>query len=451
MKRFKWNRHITVSPARRTAFEILSRVDFEQSYASNLLASKSLDLLSAEDRRLCYELVLGLLRHQNKIDYLLTSLSGKKVERLDKEVVIALRLGLYQLNYLSRLPERAVVNESVNIVKATGKSSASGFVNAVLRKALQIDSKQLIAKVADPLQRASFEYCHPEWLLKKWSEKIGLQAACQLAEANNNNPQTTFRINSLISEASCVVDQLETKGLKLGSDFIEINPNVYKLLSSSSSILTELMLTGAIYIQDEASMFVASLLQAEPGDTVLDLCSAPGSKTTMIAEQMQNTGKIIAGDIHYFRLKVVDESCTRMGIKIVDTVALDALKPPFHQSVRFDKILVDTPCTGTGTLRRNPEIKWRLSSQKIAEMAELQKKILSSIAPYLKPGGRMVYSTCSVETEENEEVVADFLSENQNFSIQPATKFRTEDGFMRSWPHTDGIDGFFAAIFVKIC
>lgn len=437
------------SPARRVSLEILRRVELEQAYAANLLASNLTAKLSPEDRALSYELVLGVLRHQRRLDYFLEKLSGRKTTRLDPEVLLALRMGLYQIGYLTRIPARAVVDEAVNLVKMSGKSSAAGLVNAVLRKAGAITDD--LIDIDDASERASIIHSHPAWLFQTWVARMGITAATALAAANNSGAPIAFRLNRLMAPGDEILAEIAAAGLTIAPS--PLVADGFLLTGGDSSRLVALAERGLLHIQDDGSQLVASLVAARSGMRVLDVCAAPGGKTTAIAAQMKNRGLIVAGDIHPARVKLVKESSARLRVNIINTLCFDAAQPlPILPGTGFDRVLLDAPCTGTGTLRRNPEIKWRLRPEKIAEMAALQGRILARSAVLVAAGGRLVYSTCSLEEEENEAVVNAFLAEQGEFRLAPEQippALRTPAGFARTWPHRDNCDGFFAAVMIR--
>jgi len=351
-----------MSPARIVAFEILLAAE-RGGYASDLLAARTADLAS-RDAGLASEIVLGVLRYQAQLDYLIEYYSGKSATRLDQPVRAALRMGIYQLRYLDRIPTHAAVSESVDLIKRARKTSAAGFANAVLRK---VDR----APVAWPARPV--ELSHPAWLLERWERQYGLEAATAIAEANLRTPETY------------------------------VNP-----------------VTGRI--QDVGSQSIVPLLNLERGQSFLDLCAAPGNKT---AQALECGVRAIACDIHPRRLAPLKA----LG---VDLVVLDGTDPlPFNRP--FDRILVDAPCSGTGTLAHNPEIKWRLRPADLAGLHAGQVALLERARAVLAPGGLLVYSTCSLEREENQDVVA---------TLPPALVIET----MQRIPGRDPGDGFFAAV-----
>jgi 16S rRNA (cytosine967-C5)-methyltransferase len=443
---------VSISPARRAAFDILRRVDSEGAYASPLIAALAQSSLSREDRALAQEITLGVLRWQKSLDYFIERYSRRRLSRIDPPVLIALRIGLYQLRYLTRIPESAAVNESVKLVKKARLASASGMVNAVLRKAVRRIDDEPGQDIDDPLERTSVEVSHPRWMIERWAAWMGREEAKALALANNRTPTLAFRVNTLRSGESEALALLEASGVVAeASRFVR---GAFTLASGPAAACIEAAERGLIYIQDEASQLVSLLLDVKGGQRVLDLCAAPGSKTSHIAALASNSGWIVACDIHPHRLAALASSCRRLGAQIVDAVALDAARelPIEEQSPKFDRVLLDAPCSGTGTLRRNPEIKWRLCEADPRRLAEVQSSLLHRAAAAVGAGGRVLYSTCSIEKEENEEVVSGFLTSGAPFRlVEPEAHpdFVTVEGFVRTYPHHHDMDGFFAAVLEK--
>ena len=437
----------SVSPARLAAFEILRRVA-EGAYASVLLASRAEDLAPL-DRALCHELVLGVLRQQLWLDRLIEQYANRKVAGLDQSVLIVLRIGLYQLRFLSRIPASAAVNESVNLVHFARLRSAGSFVNAVLRRATREPDVDPVTDSDDPFERLSVATSHPEWLLKRWSEAFGIAEAEALARANNEAAPTAFRVVKIRASADEVCEQLHAAGAELAPS--RIVPGAWRITGAARE-LGELAGAGKMYIQDEASQLVALCLDVQPGQRVLDLCAAPGSKTTQIADLSQDAAVIIASDLHEHRLKTLVSSAQLQGLEGIHCVALDGLQPlPFAEGF-FDRVLVDAPCSGTGTLRRNPEIRWRISPADIQDLVGRQKQLLFNAARVVRPGGRLIYSTCSVEPDENEDVVQSFLENSETFrpvELELDHGLRTSSGAARTWPQHEGTDGFFICAFER--
>ena len=442
-----------VSPARRAAFDILSRVETEHSYASVLVAALSESDLSREDRALAQEIVLGVLRWQLTLDYFIERYTERSITRLDSSVLIALRVGLYQLRNLTRVPQSAAVNESVNLVKRARASSAASLVNAVLRKAARHVDETAGQGIADRLERTSVELSHPRWMLERWHSAIGDDEARLLALANNSPPATAFRVNTLRTSVKEALIDLQTEGVTARESHVATGAFVVE--SGPASEITRAAQRGLIYVQDEASQLVSNLLEPSRGHRVLDLCAAPGSKTSHIAGLTEDSAWIIACDRHHHRLKTLLATCERLGIKSVDALTLDGTLalPIVAGAENFDRVLVDAPCSGTGTLRSNPEIKWRLAPDDIPRLTQLQLSLLRGAASSVALGGRLVYSTCSIEREENEEVVSRFMEETAPFQvIEPRAPagLITSEGFVRTFPHRQGTDGFFAAVFERV-
>ncbi|HMF57773.1 MAG TPA: 16S rRNA (cytosine(967)-C(5))-methyltransferase RsmB [Pyrinomonadaceae bacterium] len=437
-----------VSPARFTAFSILRRVEEENAFASVLLAAGT-EHLSAEDRALCYELVLGVLRWQLWLDALIQNFSGRSPSKLDAPVRLALRLGLYQLRKLSRVPASAAVNESVNLVKWSRLRSAEGFVNAVLRRAARESEFDPATGISDAIERISIETSHPHWLVKRWVDSLGSDEARKFAEANNNPPPVAFRINTNLADASEVVGELERAGAVVTSS--QVSPEAWRV-EGASALVRNFAQTGRIYLQDEASQLVAHVVGARAGERILDLCAAPGSKSTHIAQLSGNQARIVACDIHEHRLRTVLEGSARQQAKLSGAIVMDALAMLPFPDERFDRVLVDAPCTGTGTLRRNPEIRWRIRPSDLEDLPRRQQRILSNASLAVRSGGRLVYSTCSVEEEENESVVSAFLNEHEDYRqirVDVPGQLLLPDGSARTWPQRDGADGFFVAAFER--
>jgi len=440
-----------ISPARRAAFEILRRVE-EGGYSSGLLAATDNDL-SAQDRALCHELVLGVLRWRLWLDRGIEHFAGRKIEQLDLAVTLVLRLGIYQLRFLTRIPASAAVNEAVKLIRAARVKSAATFVNAVLRRATREPDYDPAAGVADHVEKLAIQTSHPRWLIERWFAQFGEEETAALARANNEVAPLAFRFTKKAlsqDEAPGILRELQDADDALTPSLIapeswRIPPN--KAAGSTTALLRRLSREGLIYFQDEASQLVARLLNAGSGDSVLDVCAAPGSKSTLIAA-LAPQAAIVAGDLREHRVQIINELAARQGIVNVALVVHDATQGlPFSDS-SFDRVLVDAPCSGTGTLRQNPEIRWRLQPEDVAELAAKQKLILHNASAMVRPGGLLLYSTCSVEVDENEAVVSDFLDSRREFSratLEAPPGVLTHNGEVRTWPQRDGVDGFFAS------
>lgn len=438
---------MTVAPARRSAFEILRRVETESAYASVLLAALE-SKMREDDRALCHELVLGVLRRKLWLDTAIEHFGERKVEKLDLPVRLALELGLYQLRFLTRIPASAAVNESVNFVRASRVKSAAGFVNAVLRRATREPEYDPIAAITDLIEKLSIETSHPRWLLTRWVEAFGFEEAAELARANNEVAPTAFRLTAkaLLNKASA--ERVFQTIQDAGAHFIpsQVAPDSWRL-TGAASVARNLAEDGLIYLQDEASQLLAYLLNAQPNQRVLDVTAAPGSKATHLAA-LAPSATIFAGDVHPHRVETMRQLAAKQEAHI-HALVHDATRPLPFPDQSFDRVLLDAPCSGTGTLRRNPEIRYRLRPEDINELAGQQREMLARAATVVRTGGRLLYSTCSVEPEENEQVIDHFASANPDFKrvhlSTPFSSFSLQPSSLRFWPHREGCDGFFIA------
>jgi 16S rRNA (cytosine967-C5)-methyltransferase len=450
-----------ISAARKIAYEVLRRVEAEGAYASDLLHSELGARVKTEDAGLATELVMGVLRWRRLLDFLLERQLKKPVARLDLPVALALRIGLYQLRFLERIPARAVVNESVELVKSARKTSAATLVNAVLRRAAEearVPATKFGPQAAPLAERLGILHSHPTWMVERWLQRLGEEQTVALLEANNRAP----RLSCALHDVTCrdeIFAALQHAGLRFEPG--NILQSAFAV-SGGSPTRTESFRSGAISIQDEASQTVPLLLDTHSGDRVLDLCAAPGGKTSLLARVAGAKGIVVAADRHAHRLRAMREQFKRLGLSQVRSIELDAASPlPF--GILFDRILVDAPCSGTGTLARHPEIRWRLNPEQLAEFHALQTSLLRSALQQLAPGGRLVYSTCSMEPEENEQVVEEALRTTGGFQRDTTNEaaralkdklvpgFKAEslfdpDGYFHTTPSALETDGFFAAV-----
>jgi 16S rRNA (cytosine967-C5)-methyltransferase len=464
-----------ISAARRIAYDVLSRVETQQAYASDLLHVALTEKISAADAALATELSLGVLRQQRLLDFLIERQSRKRIAALDREVVLALRLGLYQLRFLDRVPPRAAIYESVELIKHGRKKSAATFVNAVLRGASEIaraDSGALLPSNSPSAERLGILHSHPTWLVERWLARFGDAQTIALMEANNRAPELSGLIHDP-SKRDEIARRLQRAGL-------HVLPGRWlsdSFRASGGSISqTAVFREGRISIQDEASQMVPLLLGVHAGDSVLDMCAAPGGKTATLAKAAGPGARIVAADRHAHRLAAIRAHFKRLRLRDVAIVELDGTGAlPFRN--KFARVLVDAPCSGTGTLGRNPEIRWTLRAEDLAELHSRQVALLRSGLAQLEPGGRLVYSTCSLEPEENELVIREAMAGSGEFRLlgreetaralaphflgdgaldgnldedaalkRAATKdsFIDESGAFRAWPATHFTDGFFA-------
>lgn len=417
---------MNISPARIAAFEILSKIERERAFSSVLLPIYE-ESLSEKDKGLSHELTLGVLRKQIYLDRIIEILTNGK--KIDTEIKIILRLGLYQLLFLDRIPAHAAINDAVNLTQKAKKTSAKGFVNAVLRKATR---EKIELQFTDEIEKISVETSHPRWLVEHWIKQFGFDETADLCAANNKTPKLDFRFTAKTSEA--VKNSLENT-------------------EADKNYLRELAENGKIYFQDKASQMVAEVINLRGNESFLDVCCAPGSKFSMVNYLAHESKKLfVGGDFYFQRLQVVKKTCDKTAVKNYRLAAYDAEKNLPFANESFDAVLLDAPCTGTGTIRHNPEIRYFLEKKDFSELSGKQLAILKNASKVVKGGGRLIYSTCSLEREENESVINKFLAENENFrtaQIKLPQQFLTVDNFARTFPHRDKTDGFFIAVLEK--
>ncbi|RII28929.1 MAG: 16S rRNA (cytosine(967)-C(5))-methyltransferase RsmB [Geobacter sp.] len=443
--------------SRSAAFEILLRIEKERSYADILLDHElTHGTLQGPDRGLLTELVYGVLRRQGTLDHVIDQFASQKTGRLERSVHILLRLGIYQLLYLDRVPTAAAVHATVELAK-TLAPRASGFINAVLR---QTDRERQNIRFPDPVNKPAAylaaAWSEPAWLTARWLEQLGMEEAESLARTMVEPAPLTIRVNTLRATR----DELQARLADEGADTTpcRYSPDGLRIVSPVAIGRLAGFREGLFTVQDESSQLAAIFLSPAPGERILDLCAAPGGKTTYLAQLMGNSGTVLASDIGARKLRLVEETARRLGINTITTSSIDATKPPTPLAgERFDRILVDAPCSGLGVIRRNPEGKWWKSPADITALARTQRTILRNAARILPAGGTILYGVCTTDREENEAVIEDFLSEQSGFVLEDLRELFpdhrelfTEEGYFRSWPHRHGMDGFFAARLRKI-
>jgi len=466
-----------VSPARVAAFSALLSCHKAAETVDDILhRARMTGLSDPRDRALARELFYGVLRRQETIDWRLEPLLKKPLPRLPVVLQTLLRLGAYQLMYLNRVPPSAVVHDTVALTKSFNKKLGrdwSGFVNAVLRNLIRLPGPSLPDPNAYPAQALSFRHSVPLWLCQRWIDRMGFEQAEAACQSTSGVPPLTIRVNRRRLTRDAFLDRLWQEGISAHPTTI----SPVGVVLEKGLLVTSLpgFQDGHFYIEDEAAQLIPPLLDPQPGDLVFDACAAPGGKTTHIAELMEDRGHVLAMDRQRSRLDLLQENCRRLGITIVTAIVgdarkpLDALRAPSkggrHLSRLtvalnglFDRILLDVPCSGLGVLRRHPEAKWNKSPAIFSRHHNLQKEILEAVAAVLRPGGVLVYSTCSTEPEETEDVVTHFCrvhSEWMRESVAPwlpgtALPFVTAHGALSTMGNKCGMDGFYAARLRKV-
>ncbi|MEO6335239.1 MAG: 16S rRNA (cytosine(967)-C(5))-methyltransferase RsmB, partial [Verrucomicrobiota bacterium] len=405
---------MAVQKPREIAVRVLQLRETEPDFVENIFERELAQArISPVDRALCQELVYGIARWQETLDWLIARKTEGREQKID--LVILLRIGLYQMFWLDRIPNHAAVHETVEIAKKMGFTSQAGFINAVLRTYTRerTETEKLLEqiKTSDP----AIGYSHPQWIYERWQTRWGTEKTAALMEWNNTPPKTFARVNTLkVGNAKEIMNMWDIEGVKFSArkfDWTDDNL-VFELESHPPLAKLKSFQKGLFYIQDPSTLLAVKALDPKPRETILDLCSAPGGKTTFIAQLMQNRGKVFAQDIAWERLDLVKENFLRLGLTCIETsIAPEHLieKP----SLRFDRILIDAPCSNTGVMRRRVDLRWRIRPEEMTRLREAQINLLRHAAPRLKPGGILVYSTCSLEPEENQEVVKQFLVEHK--------------------------------------
>jgi 16S rRNA (cytosine967-C5)-methyltransferase len=419
---------------RQIAARVLGQRRANGEFVEDLLERALADAqLSSADRGLCQEIVYGIVRWQSTLDWLIAQKTGGREQKPALQNL--LRLGLYQIFWLDRIPDHAAVHETVELAKQNGFGPQAGFVNAILRGYLREanESKKLLAELK--ISQPAIGFSHPQWLVEKWQKRFGDEKTKQLLEWNNTPPKTFARVNTLKLDAGKLIEKWREENVEydfVRRDWLEENL-VFELKSHPPLNSLASFRAGLFYIQDPSTLLAPTMLGAKSGETILDLCAAPGGKTTFIAQLMNNEGKIVACDISEERLKLIQENCARLGILCVETILSSTLN---SQPSTFNRVLVDAPCSNTGVMRRRVDLRWRISPEEILRLRQTQLDLLKLAATKLKLGGVLIYSTCSLEPEENSEVIKEFLREHKNFKLESERELL---------PFVDNVDGAYVA------
>ena len=439
---------------RAICLDILNRIEGADLHPDRLLTDsfKRYRYLTSLDRSFLTELTYGVFRWRGKLDWVIRQFSKIPLEKIELETLNILRLGLYQILFLSRTPASAAVNESVELAKRIRGKGGAGFVNALLRSSIRQKDEIHYPDIAEEAAlHIAINQSHPLWLVERWVKEMGVEETLKICTFNNRISSLTLRTNTLKMNRKDLLEKLRQKEL-------EPFPTTYSeegIALKDPPPTSELpsIKEGLYIIQDEASQLVTAVLDPKPGERILDGCAAPGGKTTHIAQKMENQGEIYALDLSQGKLDLIEEMCQRSGIKIVKIIKGDAAQPlPILRGLKFDRVLADVPCSGFGTLRRNPDLKWRRGEGDIKRLSELQFSILKNLSVYVKEGGVLIYSTCTIFHEENEDVVEKFLEGHPEFQLDRMDKVLPEkyhtfiqNGYFKTFPPKDGMDGFFVA------
>ena len=440
--------------SRFLAYQILLHIDQKVSHPDRLIRAmlERHSQMEDRDRALTTELVYGVLRRQGRLDWHIDQLSRINPKKIDPAVRIALRLALYQILFLDRIPPHAAVNETVKIVKSTQPAHLAGFVNALLREAIRRGEKwNWPSPESDAEEYLAVLTSHPKWFVRMMIKEIGFEETQKLCEANNIIAPMVLRVNTLRADSKAILEWLKENEIE--AEFSPYLANAIRISGlrkdvSQIPIFTE----GLVQVQDEASQLVSHLLAPEAGERVLDLCSGFGGKSTHLGILMKNRGEILAVDKSAWKIEELRENAQRQGVSIIKARSCDILELSPLDTGSFDRVLLDAPCSGFGSLRRNPDIKWRRHPKDPIRFARLQKQLLDHVAQFVKRGGVLLYATCTLFKEENDEVAKDFSDHHPDFRSEPAAEYlpegcrsMTDGAYFRSWPHVHGVDGFFGA------
>lgn len=448
--------HSNTNPApsaRRLAYQALYDVLEKDAYANITLQSiMGKYTLKKEESHLLTELVYGVLRKYNYLLWIISQMSKQPLKKLHPSVRILLCISLYQLLYLTRIPESAAVNESVKIAKKLTHQGNVRFINGLLRNYLrQKETIVIPSETENPLLHDELTYCLPSWLIQRWEKEWGRDKALAIFSALNETPCMTIRVNSLKTTKEDFMKQLADNGIE-AEDIPGLREGL-TIRKGASQFFTHLLSSGEAYVQSASSMVPVHVLEPKAGETVLDMCAAPGSKTTQMAEWMKNEGTIDAWDLYPHKISLIKKNAKKEGITIIHAGARDSSKPMPQVNGKYDKILLDAPCSGLGVLGHKAEIRWRRQEADLEAFPPLQQKLLTCAASYLKSGGTLVYSTCTLNRAENEDMIRWFLSEHPEFEPVDFTLSDTqtsEHGIMTLWPDEWDSDGFFVAKLKKV-
>ena len=445
-----------IDRAREIALKIIVKIEKDEGYSNlviNEVINENRNSLSDKDVAFISEIVYGVITWKITLDEIIKKYSKIKLKKLSIWILNILRMSIYQIVFLDKIPKSAAVNEGVNLAKRYGHKASSNFTNAILRKVEKKDYKELF-EIKDDVERISKTTSMPIWIIKELNKNRNIKEVEEICINLNKKPKINIRVNKLKTSIQ-EVEKILTEEKIQYNKILEEMPEFLEIEKIKDIENNKFFKKGYFTVQDVSAGLTVKILSPKPNEIVLDACSAPGRKTTYIAEIMENKGKIVAGDIYEHRLNLINENCERLGISIVETKQIDGtiFQEDFYQ--KYDKILLDVPCLGIGVIRRKPDIKWQKTEEDVKEIIKVQENILKNCSRYLKPGGELVYSTCSILKEENEDIIEKFLNETNNFKIfdlenevKEFKKYVTKKGFLSIKP-SEKNDGFFICKLIK--
>lgn len=439
---------------RELALKVLLEINEKDAY-SNIQLNKMDKDMDIRDENLIREIVYGIIENKLFIDHIISKASKIRLKKIHPYILEILRIGIYQIIFMGRIPDSAAVNESVKLAKKYGHKGTIGYVNGLLRAVTRDKDKFSTIDSSNMIDYISIKYSHPKWLVERWIEEFGIDFTEELCKANNDRPSLNIRVNTLKINREDLLLKLANKGIK-------VRKGLYAkdcLIIDEANNITGLkeFEDGLFTIQDESSMLVAQIMDPREGSTVLDVCSAPGGKSTHMAQYMGNKGLIISRDIFDHKTRLIKENADRLGIDIIEVENYDALIRDDSLLEKIDYLLLDAPCSGFGLIRRKPEIKWNRLQEDIYHLSKLQYDIIDNVKDYVKPGGTLIYSTCTIEKDENILLIHKFIKENPNFKLESIIdKFEykeeidtLKEGYIQLFPHLHNTDGFFIAKMIK--
>ena len=433
--------------AREIAYKVLLDIEKNNNYSNMAINKHFKDVkLSNQDRGLATEIIYGVIENKYYIDYMIDKLSKVKTNKMEIYVKTLLRMGVYQIMFLNSISDYAAVNETVNLAKKKN-SKVSGFINGILRNVIRQKEEIGKVKTKDDIEYLAIKYSYDKWMIKNWMAHFGKEFTEELVEANNERPNIYLRTNTLKITRGELIEKLAEQNIK--AEKVNVVEEAIKVEHLKDIENNKLYKEGLFTVQDISSMLVGKVMNPKENSLILDVCSAPGGKTTHIATLMENSGQVVSRDIFEHKIKLIQNSVNRLGLKNVDVELFDALSLDKESIDKFDYVLADVPCSGLGIIRRKPEIKYK-EKEEIKDLPKLQKQILQNAAKYVKVGGTLIYSTCTVQDDENIEVVENFLQSNKRFQFEKIENINidleNEDkGYLKIYPNIHGMDGFFIA------
>ena len=438
--------------AREIAYKVLLDIEKNKNYSNMAINKHFKDVkMSNQDRGLATEIIYGVIENKYYIDYMIDKLSKVKTNKMEIYVKTLLRMGIYQIMFLNSISDYAAVNETVNLAKKKN-SKVSGFINGILRNVIRQKEEIGKVKTKDDVDYLSIKYSYDKWMIRNWMIHFGKEFTEELLEANNERPNIYLRTNTLKITRDELIKKLEKQNIK--AEKVNVVEEAIKVEHLKDIENNSLYKEGLFTVQDVSSMLVGKVMNPKENSLVLDVCSAPGGKTTHMATLMNNTGQVVSRDIYDHKLKLIKAASKRLGLTNVDVEEFDGMKLDRESIGKFDYVLADVPCSGLSIIRRKPEIKYK-EKEEFRQLPPIQKKILENASKYVKVGGTLIYSTCTIQDSENIDVVNEFLQKNKNFELVPIKEVNVdlenqEKGYMKIYPNVHNMDGFFISKLIRV-